>query len=76
MQIHTSNALATFIALPCGRTVPAEDMRPGDYLIRYISGFQRMPDNPVEIDVMRRGRLLKTVDIQGVSYAELWQYPG
>jgi hypothetical protein len=76
VRIHSSNAIADFIALPCGHLAPAEDMRPGDYVIRYISATQRLPSNPFEEDVMRRGELVKEVNIYGVSYASLWRYPG
>jgi hypothetical protein len=75
VEIHTSNGLADFISLPCGRNIPGADLGPGDYVVRYISTIQRTPNSRIDLDVMRRGRLLKKVDIGGVTYAELWQYP-
>jgi hypothetical protein len=76
VQIHTSNSIADFVALPCGRIAPAADIGPGDYVIRYISATQRLPYNRFEEDVMQRGELVKEVNIYGVTYASLWQYPG
>jgi hypothetical protein len=73
--IHASNPFATFIALPCGNLVSGEDLGPGDYVIRYIADIQRSSGDPIELDVMRRGELVKEVNIHGVTYAELWQFP-
>jgi hypothetical protein len=73
--IHTSYIYATFIALPCGDLVRGEDVGSGDYVIRYIADIQRNQENPIQLDVMRRGELVKEVNIHGVTYAELWQYP-
>ena len=75
VRIYTSNVTAGFIALPCGTIVPPADLGPGDYVIRYISATQRYPGNRIDLDVARRGELVKVVDIYGVHYAELWQYP-
>jgi hypothetical protein len=76
VRIHTSNIVADLVSLPCGNIVSVPEVRPGDYVIRYIAAIQRSPDgSPVERDVMRRGRLIKKVDIYGVTYAALWQFP-
>jgi hypothetical protein len=76
VQIYSVNDFADYIAMPCGEIRSDFDVGPGDYVIRYISEIQQMPDDPVRLDVMRRGELVKEVDIYGVTYAELWQFPG
>lgn len=74
-QIFTSNVFTDFIAVPCGEMMRGGEPGPGDYFIRYISATQRTPGNPVEVDIMQRGELVKAVNVYGVNYAELWQLP-
>ena len=76
VRIFTDQVVADFIALPCGEVASDTTTRPGDYVIRYISDVQRNPDDPIERAAMRRGELVEKVDIAGVTYAELWQFPG
>ena len=76
VRIFTDQVVADFIALPCGKVASDTTTRPGDYVIRYISDVQRNPDDPIERAAMRRGELVEKVDIAGVTYAELWQFPG
>lgn len=65
------------IALPCGVLV---DVRtPGAtgpfYVVRVIANIQRPIFDPYASQVRERGTLLETVEIDGVTYAELWSMP-
>jgi hypothetical protein len=72
VAIAAPNMYPGFVALPCGQFLPGLPVTSYDYVVRYISGVQRSPRDRFFPATERAGRLVKVVEVGGVTYAELW----
>ena len=67
------------VAFPCGQLVSfaavGRDLQNIDYYVGYVSSLQRSRRSDLDVyDAVRgTGDLIKTVEIGGVEYAELWK---
>ena len=72
VAIAAPNMYPGYVALPCGRFPAGLPVTSYDYVVRYVAALQRSPRDRFSPAIERLGRLVKTVEIDGVTYAELW----
>ena len=72
VAIAAPNMYPGHVAMPCGRFPAGLPVTSYDYVVRYVAGMQRSPRDRFFPTTERVGRLVKAVEIGGVTYAELW----